>query len=466
MQLHFVATLLAASISLTTCADYAPSMNPYLVEDETIVTTDSYVHYTTVKQLPNDDVFTVEKYCFTGQGDQVYTVEIPLGGTTATVDYLDEEQVWHSLSMDDEMPIAPLYITTDETSWLIEAAYHYVDAGSASLSEVVSLSTPAQLTATDEGVICTLTMSNVADVEVHFWTLQSEETLLDLTNETTRFIWSGYLTRQEQRYGYDGYYFKTPSSYSPYSETMFWRNPSAYGPTSFTLTGGSRASDDLSYAWMDTIVDNQEPEGYWLTYPKSVTFLYDSYGMEGGFYDTRFNTDITETLFVAYEKTGDPQFLEAAIGQLDFFVDYAYSHNYYFEVDGTVGILVEDYYHPTDDYAKTHCSLNHHLAEIYTLYVGYEQTGDLAYLTLADTMLAGVELTCDRWVMADHGLEYAYMNDGTMGLVDYPYLTYNDLFAVQYKREQMGLARSEALDYLMSEKKIQMDATGITGYRK
>ncbi|XOS93740.1 hypothetical protein ACLMAB_10050 [Brevibacillus laterosporus] len=33
--------------------------------------------------------------------------------------------------------------------------------------------------------------------------------------------------------------------------------------------------------------------------------------------------------------------------------------------------------------------------------------------------------------MPDSNLHYAYMPDGTMGLKDYPYLTYNDLVVVQ-----------------------------------
>ncbi len=434
-----------------------------MVSQEAIVEHEDYTQHTTIKTLPNGDVFTVEKYQFEGGED--FTVEIPIAGTTGTVQYVDENREWHTLGLYDQMPMAPLYVITDEEEWLIEPAFHYEDVGSASIDDV-GLGQPVSFCMSETGIVCNIPMTNQEGVEAYYWALQSTEQLIPLDEGVQDQLWAGYLVRDAQRYGYDGYYYTTPSSYAPYTETMFWRNPSAYGPTSFTLTGGSRASDDLSYAWLEILVDNAEPEGYWLTYPKSVGFLYNMYGMEGGFYDTRFNTDITETLFVAYGKTGDAQFLDAAIAQMDFFMEFAANHNYTFEVDGVVGILVEDYYHPTDEYDKTHCSLNHHLAEINTLYHGYEQTGNQDYLDMAELMLQGVRNTRDLWVMDDHGLEYAYMNDGTMGLTDYPFLTYNDLYNVQAQREKMGMERDEALDYLMSEKKIQMDAKGITGYKR
>ena len=46
-------------------------------------------------------------------------------------------------------------------------------------------------------------------------------------------------------------------------------------------------------------------------------------------------------------------------------------------------------------------------------------------------MLQGVKNTRDGWIKNDNNLEYAYFPDGSYGLVEYPFLTYNDLFDFQ-----------------------------------
>ena len=56
------------------------------------------------------------------------------------------------------------------------------------------------------------------------------------------------------------------------------------------------------------------------------------------------------------------------------------------------------------------------------------------------------------------------MADGSYGLQDYPYLTYNDLYYLQKELLAMGRERNETLDALMEAKAKWMTQKGITGY--
>ncbi len=457
-----MATVLALSLTVSSAF---PPVSMVLTSKETVKKQTQYTHYDMEKVLPNQDVFSNHKLEMTGKGQNTVTLEIPLEGTQGTATYVDSARKWHTVDIFSDLPVAALYIETDKMTMMLDPAYHYYDRSATSLEEYAVVE-PWTFSATKSGLVARTTVTNLPNLQVHFWCLSSHSKLVDLTQPNQQHMWGAYCQRQYQRFCYDGYYYQTPVGYDPYGSAMFWRNPSSYTVSAFTQTAGSRASQDLSYAWLDVIVENQDEKGYWVTYPRSVSFLYHNYGMPGGFYDTRFNTDITETLLVAYTQTKDSKFLKAAEAQLAFYMDFASNHHYTIEKNGTVGYLVEDYYHPDMPNTKTHSSLNHHLAEIYTLYLAYEITGNQTYLDFTEPLMQGIRNSRDLWVMADHGLEYAYLPNGTMGFTDYPYLTYNDLFEVQKMRESLGLGSDSDLDYLMGQKMIEMTNKGITGYHR
>jgi hypothetical protein len=79
-------------------------------------------------------------------------------------------------------------------------------------------------------------------------------------------------------------------------------------------------------------------------------------------------------------------------------------------------------------------------------------------------MLIGIKVTRDRWIMANGNLIYAYMPDGTMGLTDYPFLTYNDLVAVQTDLQRIKGIKDPDIEVLINTKKLWMDNNGISGY--
>ena len=468
ITISFIGFENSANIFVTTKPILNSSSSEFITTNENIIEENNYKLHQTDKILPNGDIYFAQKFEFIEDNKKALHVQFDILGTEGTVTYYDPiNKLWLNIDILDDMPMETLYIKTDQTQLIISPPYNYTPIEVASMEANNENCNPVSFTKSKEkGFICNIDFKQVGGTEGHFWALESNEKLIDIDDTQQQIIWAGYNDNINQRWAYDGYYYKTPSSYKPTSDKMFWRNPSSYLPSKLTQARGSRASESLSYVMLDTVIKNAEGEGYWLTYPKSETFLYNDYGMQGGFYDTRFNTDITETLFTAYYYTKDEAFLNSAINQLNFFVDFAYSHNYDVSIDGKKGILVEDYYHPNGNYSKTHTSLNHHLAEINTLYLGYELTKDQRYLELIEVMLQGVTNTLEKWIKDDNSLEYAYMPDGTMGLVDYPYLTYNDLFEVQETRIRLGFERDKSVDTLMYHKKLHMDANNITGYKK
>ncbi|MEI3129764.1 MAG: hypothetical protein V8S89_02575 [Oscillospiraceae bacterium] len=113
-----------------------------------------------------------------------------------------------------------------------------------------------------------------------------------------------------------------------------------------------------------------------------------------------------------------------------------------------------------------HTSLNHQLAEMQVLYdySNYLQRPDLA--ALADRMLLAIEDTWPQWIKPDGDLQYCYYGEGVYGRTDYPYLTYNDLFAMQKTLLARNGAENTALRALMESKLRWMTQQGITGYFK
>jgi hypothetical protein len=58
------------------------------------------------------------------------------------------------------------------------------------------------------------------------------------------------------------------------------------------------------------------------------------------------------------------------------------------------------------------------------------------------------------------------MPDGSMGLVDYDYLTYNDLLNVQEDLVRIKGQGDQDLQILMESKRLWMDRNNVSGYRK
>ena len=222
------------------------------------------------------------------------------------------------------------------------------------------------------------------------------------------------------------------------------------------------ASNIFGNALLQIESKNILSEGFLPTLPKS-TWLYNDYGIESGFFDTRFNADTIETNIIAWRIFREPLYRENYLKLSDYYIKH-FEKNHYSLLDsmGNECYLVDDYFYPR---AKiSHVSLNHQLQGIHIFYMLYETEKDIKYLNIADKMLSGIKVTKDRWIMANGNLIYAYMPDGTMGLPDYPYLTYNDLLAVQSDLQRIKGVKDPDIEALIITKKLWMDNNGISGY--
>lgn len=302
--------------------------------------------------------------------------------------------------------------------------------------------------------------SSLAAGEVCDYTLirsTAEENLLDTSYDKLMQLWRTYCNNGDGRWCYDGYYFPAASTYIPSGPGCLYRCVAAYFARSMATQAGSvPCAADLSLAILDTLSLQQNEEGYFPSMSGS-TWLNADYGIEPGYYDTRFNSD----LMVIYDKQmeRDGGFEDIVNRYFDFYLRHA-EENHYDTENG--GILVWDYNHAA---SPVHSSLNHQLSEMLVLYRFAERLGRPELTELADRMLLGLEDTCDSWIMEDNNLHYARLADGSFGKDDYPYLTYNDLYDLQQQLTAMGRERSEELDRLMKAKLSWMEDNGVTGYK-
>lgn len=405
------------------------------------------------------DRFVSYRYSFSKSADTSYQAELALPGNNGTYTYYDSgTKSWITQRLDGALPNTLIFVETDSTFLVVGPAALYIPAGSGSLCDSgVRQSSVAKQT--DSGYTITLNLTGEAGMEAHIWALYSDSALISAWDEETYALWERLDLDGVHRLCFDGAYYQTPSNYEPNGNGMYFLSPAVH-PAGVLAAYDDTLSTELCYAMLDAALKWQNDEGWWPTFPKSQWLLSD-YGIGAGFYDTRFNCDLTMTLFAFGLKTENNRFIDAALLQANWLVSHTSNHSYALAGGG---LLAEDYYWPGGSYSPTHCSLNHQLQEIKVLLTAAKITGDSRYSGLADRLLAGISETKDFWIDSKAGLTYAYLPEGSTG-TDYPYLTYNDLYEVQSMLEAVG-KRNAALDELMAAKRLWMDTNGITDYYK
>ncbi len=225
---------------------------------------------------------------------------------------------------------------------------------------------------------------------------------------------------QTRKFWKEGSYEPVPSSYLPTDPRGFWLCPAQHVGKLFANTK-SRFAYAIAINSMYGAISTQNDEGIWPTSPRS-DWLYQLYGFEGGFLDTRFNTDAARFLLECYHAFGEKKALKAARTYADFLCSFADSAAY--RTEG--GLLVPDYRDFLGN-SRTHTSLNHQLAEMNFLYEIYLTTGNDKFLAMAEKMRVGVKDTSDRWVKPTGELHYSRLPNGFYLSGDYPTLTLNEL---------------------------------------
>ncbi|WP_232696447.1 hypothetical protein [Brevibacillus daliensis] len=451
------ATITSASPSTLTDVHKKIETKHYLEREKSIV-------------FPNEDRYWIKRIQNKpGSNQKFQTIRYFIPGNTGVYKYKafnGGELAWQEVNLSGSLPYQTGYITTDYQSVIMSQPQVYIPRSHHSMEVVptynAQIKINAQKTFGGYNIIVTIPLESNMFGEI--WALTSAHELIDWDKKNMELIWKGLDFEGNLRWSWDGFYARTPSSYTPTGKNYFFRNPDNYFANSFIITNGSRAATDLGWMMMHTILPNQNSQGYWITPPQSE-WLFKDYGIQAGFYDTRFNTDIAYLLLKGYQKYNDPRLFDSTKRYAEFFLAYSETNQFKITKNGREGILVADYTHESP-HKITHSSLNHHLMEMIYLYEMYLQTKDERYRKLADKMLWGVKLTRDKWVMPNSNLHYAYLPNGKMGLSDYPFLTYNDLYKTQNVLMKVYNWRDEDLDYLMHAKREWMDANGVKGYLK
>ena len=293
-----------------------------------------------------------------------------------------------------------------------------------------------------------------------FTVVQGLRPMLDWDYPDCAALWKNYTLESEPKWRFDGYYYPCPYNYVPTGVNYLYNSPAAYLVKSMIYAASVHpASENLAFAMLDTIALEQNESGYWPTSPRSE-WLYEDYGVDRGFYDTRFNSDLVKLYRMYYDSYGGDFFLNIMEKYADFFLEFA-EREHFLSPNG--GWFIPDY-----DPAKTkpHSSLNHQLAEIIELYELSSLLNRADLEELADKMLFAITDTKKNWIAETGDLHYCVYPDGTYGAQDYPYLTYNDLFDMQQLLLERQGETDDALQYLMNRKKRWMDRQGVKGYKQ
>ncbi|NDL67246.1 hypothetical protein [Anaerotalea alkaliphila] len=408
-----------------------------------------------------------------------YTTSFVLPGREGTLSFFraDGSLVVRPLAPGPLPGDGPLFLETAEYNLFLGQPYLYRDLGRGTI-QAAEGGSGITLQRQGDGWLVTVSLQPEGQSGVRFLDQEhgllygagSREPLLDLSDPGTAERWSRYDFTRQARLGFDGYYYKSPASYTPSGPGAYWRNPSMYLISHLVKNGDSLLDELLGASYLALGSANLNAAGFFPSLPESG-WLRSNYGMEPGFFDTRFNADMLETYLLAWEKYGYGNFWATARTLGDFYLWHGTAnHRTTLPVleKGPLllpeeGWLVEDY-SMGDSSLDTHISLNHQLQAIHAFLHLYRVGGAEADLDFAVRMLLGIEHTRDRWVMGDGNLEYAILPDGSMGYEDYSTLTYNDLVRVQAVFGQLFGKRNPALDMLMGHKRLWMDRNGISDY--
>lgn len=378
------------------------------------------------------------------------------GGNGSVTYYDSKQKEWKTIPLEGKMPQEVLFIQTDELAAIVGPAIAYIPSGYGTLKDTGKRGT-ITASKSESGYLLEFDIPHVEGQEYHLWFITCNQTVFEW-DTPNKAIWERLNFSLKHRICYDGAYYASPSSYYPFEDNMYYRCPAVH-PLVVLLEGESPIMRGMSYAFMDIAIEFQNDKGYWPTEPESL-WMREDYGIGSGFYDTRFNCDVTEHLLKGYEIFSEKKFLDAALRQADWLVEMSYSN--YMSFGG--GYLISDYY-SEDMLVQPHSSLNHTLQEIKVLLRAASITGMRKYRATASRLLAGIKYTENRWCKpSGGGLNYGIFPDGTTGFNDYPYLTYNDLYDVQ-KLLETTYGRDPVLDRLMKSKLEHMLGNGITGYK-
>ncbi|QUH27820.1 hypothetical protein [Vallitalea guaymasensis] len=264
------------------------------------------------------------------------------------------------------------------------------------------------------------------------------DTLIALDLANIKYVWA------------DGVYYDNPSTYRPSAENDFFRAPCATHMRAcyWVLDQGSIFTTygiSLMYSYAKLYND----KNYIPTEPRS-NWIYEEYGINENFYDTRFNTDTVSSFLHMQEVYPDEKIKRVLDNYFKFYIDFVEDNSFY--VDGN--IFVADYMDYNGNVKMPHCSLNHMLSEMTVLYRYHLLYGDKEMFELAEKFLHSILNTKDGWIKNNGDLYYCITEEGKYKRDDYPLVTYNDLKRAEYYLKKIyGETPQEYQDILDSKEK-------------
>lgn len=434
--------------------------------DEFTTETNTFTSKNKKYLFENGDTFKLTRINFKKNIKDRFQVNIPIYGKNLMVRYIDNNtKQWvatGNLQNLQNIKNTTIFVDTDTHSYIFSVpAVYKNDFKNNTLTIERNEELGAQITKKDDIFTFNISFPQNINLISEYWYIEAKTPLVKWDKDTLNILKTHDLAL-ERRWSYDGYYFITPSNYVPSGKDILYRHPANYTGAYFIKTPINNLFKELGYIMTKTSMLNQNKKGYWETGPKSQ-WLSTDFGIGENFYDTRFSTDFAVSLLHGYQVYGDKEFLKSAILYGEFFLNYAKNNSYKIE---NGGILVQDYSWE-GVHEPTHVSLNHHLAELNFLYELYYITNEKPYLELANQMISGVENTKEKWILPDKNLNYAlYYTKNTNKMIDYPFLTYNDLYHTRYLITKIFQSENLAIQYLMDNKKYWMDRNLITEYKK
>ena len=335
----------------------------------------------------------------------------------------------------------------------------YRDRGTGMIEYLPSSDGTLQVTKTADGFsLCVQSGSVPVGAFSDSLALTSRKQLFHWNDKDTLTHWQNYRFTDDNRWCYNGYYYTAPPEYYPNGENYFHSLPGAYITCKMARNADDGACRMLSIAMLDVMRQQQNEFGF-IPSTAGSTWLKNDYGIEPGYYDTRFNTDLWLAVVNAAENYGVTEWLPQAQKYADFLVDYA--ENHHSSVTTGDALLVQDYWHPNGEGLPTHTSLNHHSNEAIFLYRLSKAVDDESYALVADRMVKGIEQTVSRWIRPDGNLHYSLSPTGVGGGADYPYLTYNDLVDLQTQYTARFHHQNAAIQTLAQTKRNWMQKNHV-----
>ncbi|QGG49440.1 hypothetical protein [Heliorestis convoluta] len=415
--------------------------------------------------------------------------EVSLRYLTYDGDLTVETSAWSTAVLLNDQEVLPrqsLFLDGHDFSAYLSLVYVYEPLGLGVRKERYDLLPPATYLDQGESKVITFHLPHQAGLEVEHWSLLGQKDLFLWDDEAQNALRSTANLDRLRAWTREGVQAITPPTYEPYDCRGFWVVPAHHVGNKLLLEGQDRFAKNMALLSLDGALKTQLPEGIWPTAPRS-TWLYDSYGIEAGFFDSRFNSDAALFLLHGYRHYGKRDFLEGALRYADFLGQYA---RYHHRLTERGGYLVYDYFDYRNGHSEgrtiselskcdrnqdrlddwpyqptvTSVSLNQLVTAMNFLYEIYEEEPNNSFLETAEIIRLAIQDIASSWPQEKVKVDPTSMMDPYYGLFEHPLLTLHDLRYSQSLLERREGQKDEAFQFLIEAAENYLEQIGLPSY--